>query len=397
MGKTITDADIRKALREVERGTKSSAVLSDAAPRGTGRLVLVVKPGRAEWYARRFVGGRARKEKLGTFPAMPLALARQAFSVGPSEAEQPGAGATLGEMFEGYLQSLRQGGKPSVAQAEKLLTAAAKKIGPGVPAADVTPADVVSVIKPVFARGARVQADKYRMYMGAAFRWAMKATHDYRVEASRDWGIKSNPVDAVPRDTEAEGVGNRWLSAAEFRGLLEHVQAPGKDRTRVRQAVALLMLTGQRTREILSLRAENWNSAERLLSWETTKNGLPHVLPVCDRAAVILDGLAPNKAGWLFPNERRDGAHMPDGSVLVTCKRYAAAKRLKPFNGRDLRRTWKTLAGEAGLTKVDRDLLQNHTESDVSSRHYDKYSYLREKREAVAKWATWIDGAPPTG
>ena len=39
-----------------------------------------------------------------------------------------------------------------------------------------------------------------------------------------------------------------------------------------------------------------------------------------------------------------------------------------------------------------RDLLQNHTtKSDVSSRHYDRYSYLPERRAAVAKWADYLD------
>jgi len=38
-----------------------------------------------------------------------------------------------------------------------------------------------------------------------------------------------------------------------------------------------------------------------------------------------------------------------------------------------------------------RDMLQNHgKKADISSRHYDKYSYLREKREAMAKWAAYL-------
>lgn len=47
---------------------------------------------------------------------------------------------------------------------------------------------------------------------------------------------------------------------------------------------------------------------------------------------------------------------------------------------RDMRRTFKTLAGKAGLTQEIRDRLQNHARFDVSSRHYDRYSYMDEKR-----------------
>ena len=68
--------------------------------------------------------------------------------------------------------------------------------------------------------------------------------------------------------------------------------------------------------------------------------------------------------------------------MLTTDRKY-----LTP---RELRRTWKTLAGKAGLTKVERDLLQNHAAHDVNSRHYDRYDYLHEKRAAVAKWSEWF-------
>ena len=48
----LTDAKITATIRAVQGGRKATATLADPAPRGAGRLVLVVKPGRAEWYAR---------------------------------------------------------------------------------------------------------------------------------------------------------------------------------------------------------------------------------------------------------------------------------------------------------------------------------------------------------
>ena len=39
-----------------------------------------------------------------------------------------------------------------------------------------------------------------------------------------------------------------------------------------------------------------------------------------------------------------------------------------------------------------RDRLQNHSKvSDVSTRHYDRYDYLSERRAAMAKWAAYLD------
>jgi len=72
--------------------------------------------------------------------------------------------------------------------------------------------------------------------------------------------------------------------------------------------------------------------------------------------------------------------------------RFLKDRDMPPFNARDLRRTWKTLAGDAGIPKDMRDRLQNHAQrGDVSSRHYDRYDYLPERRAAMAKWAAYLD------
>jgi hypothetical protein len=57
---------------------------------------------------------------------------------------------------------------------------------------------------------------------------------------------------------------------------------------------------------------------------------------------------------------------------------------------RDLRRTWKTLAGQAGVSKEIRDRLQNHTLQDVSSKSYDRWNYMPEKRPGMEKWDAFV-------
>lgn len=56
------------------------------------------------------------------------------------------------------------------------------------------------------------------------------------------------------------------------------------------------------------------------------------------------------------------------------------------FTPRDLRTTFKTLAGKAGLSKDIRDRIQNHVLTDVSTKHYDLYDYFDEKQEALKLW-----------
>jgi len=63
-----------------------------------------------------------------------------------------------------------------------------------------------------------------------------------------------------------------------------------------------------------------------------------------------------------------------------------------PFvTNRDLRRTWKTLAGKAGVSKEIRDRIQNHALQDVSSKSYDRWTYMPEKRTGMDKWNAFVE------
>ena len=44
--------------------------------------------------------------------------------------------------------------------------------------------------------------------------------------------------------------------------------------------------------------------------------------------------------------------------------------------------------GVAGISKETRDRIQGHAFNDVSSKHYDRYDYFKEKREGLRVWAT---------
>ena len=68
------------------------------------------------------------------------------------------------------------------------------------------------------------------------------------------------------------------------------------------------------------------------------------------------------------------------------------------FTTRDIRRTWKSRAHDAGIDRYTRDLIQQHAKSDTGSVHYDWANYLPQMTEAMGKWNDWlagiINGAP---
>lgn len=415
--RAITDAAIRAAIRAA-RTARKPVTLKDPGPRGAGRLSLQVRPGTggtvtAEWYAIFYRGGRRMQAKIGSYPGTTLAAARDAFSrdYGPaiSSGRDPRAAirealrkrataGTVKDLFRAYVDHLKETGRKSWPEYERaLLTmsyAAAGTLGEDRAAADITAADIVALLGEIYRRGARSHADHMRSYLHAAFNWGLRADSDYR-QSSRSvrWGLTSNPVAAVPRDTHANRVGERHLSPDELRDFWGWLAERKDHAARVLQ---LQIATGQRVQMLAAIGPRHFDSRQRLLTWQgdETKNGRPHVLPLPGKALDILRRLPKVDGQALyFPQRRNPEKPVTHFTVSDLCREYCGRDEFdgEPFTPRDVRRTWKTLAGMAGVDKEMRDRLQHHAMRDVGSMHYDRYDYLPEKRAAMKVWSDWLD------
>jgi integrase len=413
--KMITEMQIKSAAKRVLTSGERSIELKDDGERGAGRLAALIRPMKSriavEWYAVWYRDGKRKSTKIGSYPTMSLLDARKKFreeyapaiSMG-AEPDAPGVRGrhrskpgtiSLKELFEAYVASLEAANKRSATSVRRVLLSekhgAARKIGSERRAASIVPNDVVPYLSSIHARGAVGMARQARAYLSAAFTFGMKSANDYtRKDSGTNLGIKLNPVTAIPADLDAFRVGERFLSIDEFRTfwlwLADYQEASGKA-----PAVRLIMATGQRVEEILRINVTGYDEEKKLLSWEKTKNGLPHSIPLPEQAIEILDGLFANKHGLFFPHKLDPKKPSPYVSCSHCIAKFRAAHPSVPhFTPRDLRRTWKTLSGEAGIAKEWRDRLQNHAKSDVSSRHYDRYEYLAEKRAAMDQWSRFL-------
>ena len=323
-----------------------------------------------------------------------------AISVGqdPAVARRREASAgTVGELFAAYIDNLRRDGKRSADDVENYLLSpkhgAAKAMGTDRPAASIVPGDIVPMLAKIHTRGARVKANMVRAFISAAFNFGLKAEHDFtKADIGSRWGLKLNPVAAIPPDAGAGRPGERFLTPAEFRVVWLWLDNYCQ-RSRLASAAMIKMATGQRTEEILRISGAGYDRQKTMVNWGKTKNSLAHSIPLPHQAVAILDVLAPNSHGWYFPHMRDAARCAGAASVLDVLRKFLGEHPgFAPFTARDLRRTWKTLAGDAGIPKELRDRLQNHTKGgDVSSRHYDRYDYLPERRAAMAKWAAYLD------
>jgi integrase len=138
------------------------------------------------------------------------------------------------------------------------------------------------------------------------------------------------------------------------------------------------------------LHIDQWDAAERIIDWSKTKNGKPHTLPVTLLAAELIESIAPNAFGWFFPSATDPKKHVSTGTLYNVMWRQRDRGVIPVVTNRDLRRTWKTLAGKAGVSKEIRDRLQNHTLHDVSSKSYDRWNYMPEKRAGMHKWDKFV-------
>lgn len=77
----LTNGIIRRAIKGVEE-LRKQRMLADGEGRGTGRLILILKPMparvTADWMVQQWRSCRRTKVKIGSYPAMSLADAREA-------------------------------------------------------------------------------------------------------------------------------------------------------------------------------------------------------------------------------------------------------------------------------------------------------------------------------
>ena len=202
----------------------------------------------------------------------------------------------MADLFEGYIRGLKEAGKSSWPDAEANLEKAADILGRTRPARDITPDDVLGVLRPIYARGARAMADHMRSYIRSAFSWGLKAERDYRSSSPRRFRLVHNPAAGIP--TQPKTVGTRWLEEDEFVQLYRWLECPDSPvHPPYTRAVRIIMLTGQRVEEIARLHKDQWDRQEQIIDWSKTKNGKPHAIPVPKRAADLINSIIPNAHG----------------------------------------------------------------------------------------------------
>lgn len=307
---------------------------------------------------------------------------------------------TFGQLLEVYISTMKKEGKTSWPEAEKDLKRYVSKPFPTlmkVHARDIEPKDITNILAAMAKKGLTTMINRVRSYLHKAFKVGCQANLDplLQAEQSIDFQLKHNPVTLVPRQKQYERVGERTLSEVEVFAFW-HSMNPYMAMHTEYLFKLLLALGGQRPKHVINTPWKAYDFEEKLVTIEDTKNGITHVVPLNDLALEILQAVSVFTGNYKYPFPKMRGSGylvnepIRIDSLNTSMRRCFKGEGMEHATPRDLRRTCKTLMGKAGLPKDIRDRIHNHALTDVSSKHYDRYDYIKEKREALDRWGVTL-------
>jgi integrase len=173
----------------------------------------------------------------------------------------------------------------------------------------------------------------------------------------------------------------------------------------VKDVLRLLLLTAQRPGEVMGMRWDEIDFEESLWSipaWRT-KPRRATVVPISAQAMRIIQrrrdeiekvrtkrqhkGDPAPLTAFVFPN--RHLAKYDKEPIKMTRKmveRVINKVSIERFTPHDLRRTCATNLGKMEVPGLVIDLILNHAPKGVTNTTYNRYDYLKERREALDRW-----------
>ncbi|MCC6479936.1 MAG: tyrosine-type recombinase/integrase [Sphingomonadaceae bacterium] len=260
------------------------------------------------------------------------------------------------------------------------------------PLPDISSAAICDMLADVTQRGEGAARAAYRS-TSAIFKFA--AQHE-----AKYFKASQSPMRDVPAPAKA-GKRQRLLSNDELRTIWKSSAGLGWPFSDI---VRLLMLTGQRLREVAHATWDEFDLEKRewLIPGDRTKNKLPTVVFLSDQTLAILRELPviKCKGNYLFTTT---------GETAVTgfsrCKSRLDAIINKPrikageqplaeWWFHDLRRTMSTNCQRLGISPEVVDLMQNHVQGAQSGTRgsYQLYRYADERRDGFARWGNELEG-----
>lgn len=209
---------------------------------------------------------------------------------------------------------------------------------------------------------------------------SMSTLHSILEHAVRLGEIQTNPARGVRRMASTPKM--RWLSKAELRLMgiaIREAEAEGEHPTGI-AVLRLLLLTGFRRLEALSLERKWLIEEENAVHFKTTKTGAQR--RVIGKAAVDLLLARPETLSpYFFPADWGDGHFV---GIVRVLDRICAKAELENVTPHVLRHTFASVAGGLGYSELTIAALLGHASRGVTQRYIHIDEPLRAAATAVA-------------
>ena len=363
---------------------------------GNGLFLFISPHGTKSWRVKYHFQGREKLLTLGTYPQLSLKEAREACAAAKKQLSggiDPGAekklrAKSLQTTFEAVAREwhTNQAAVWTENYAKDVMERIAKNIFPYLgnrPIAEITPPELLSVLRKIELRGAIDQAHRVRGICSLIFRYAIATGRAERDTAADLRGaLKTRVVTPRAAITEPRAIGGLLRAIDDFPGTFI-----------VKAGLQLLALTFLRPSEV---RLGEWSEIdfnEKLwrIPAKRMKMRLDHLVPLSSQALEILHTLhALSGDGTLmFPGLRSKGKALSDAAFIAALRRMGYAKDEMCAHG--FRAMASTLLNEQGYSAdvIEKQLAHNPREKIRGI--YNRAEYLPERRKMMQEWANYLD------
>jgi integrase len=339
------------------------------------------------------LNGRERRMVIGAFPNWTTTAARQEArrlkqlvdqGIAPlSEREQLQAAPTVAALCDRFEAEHLPRKRPSTARYYKMALARYVRpfFGKSVKVSEVSFADIDALHRRISKTGARHTANRVIAVLSKMFALAIK------------WEMRTtNPVKNIERNTEHHR--RRYLNADELVRLTDALARYPEQQAA--DAIRILLLTGARRGEVLSMKWTNVDFKEGVWSKpaSSVKQNQPHTVPLSGPARQVLskiwnDRKATTASEFVFPGNGESGHRV---ELKDDWRRLCEAAGIEDLRIHDLRHSFASQLASGGASLPLIGALLGHSQPATTQR----YAHLFQDplREAVEKVGAVVTGAP---
>ena len=386
----LTDKEIKNA----KPGKKRIRLFDERA------LYLEISPAGGKWWRLKYrFDGKEKRLSLGVYPDVSLKAARDrrdaarkllSDGIDPGENKKAlSLARTEGaaNSFEVVAIEWHTKFSPSWAEGHSVRIARVleRDIYPWIgarPIAEVTPPELLAVIRRIEARGALETAHRALGNCSQVFRYAV-ATGRIKSDPSRDLRGALPPFKGthLAATTEPKRLAEILRAMDGYQGTLPVICA-------MRLAPLVFVRPGE-------LRHAQWADISLdKAEWRyvSSKTKQPHIVPLCRQAVEILRELQPltGSGRYVFPGGRTISRPMSDNAILAAMRRLGIGK--EEMTGHGFRAVARTILDE--VLGVRPDFIEHqlaHAVRDPNGRAYNRTAHLPERRKMMQQWGDYLD------